>query len=300
MANFDLIEILSESILRGTGTPHGVSSYKERCPRKARLKREARAARTAAIEAGDMDPGTADGSHASRVGTAFHKLEELHMKGELLNIALPIDDQADCDEDPIQEALRVFHVYRRLFPANEFKTIAIEKYFPNNDQEKSLIEVAVGVSPFTLQIDRAVTVDSKQAQEARDRRGLDLVPGGFYLYDTKTHDKKPSDAVLKYELEIQFPSYMMAWNAVNPDMPVLGLIVNDVVRNQKLELRESDGMLKCFRSYLVDYPSGHQQKVVRQYLQRKKAYLATDEVNLDACTDWGICGFYKNGLCDRL
>jgi hypothetical protein len=274
MSTEDLLQVLTN--LKSTSSGRGNSYYSQRCARKARL---------------DEEFGSGDSSYDAQVGVVFHKLDELYATGALKNYVLPVFDTYN-EDDPVQEALRVFAVYCQRFPADEFETVCAERFMPVDSAQAKIICETMGVDPYTLRIDRVIKVSQEQADAAFMRRKVGLFPG-YYILDTKTASKKDANAALLYELSTQFPSYVMAWNAAYPEMTVNGVLVNRVIRHKKLT-EES------FQTFLVESPSEMTRTAVKNHLRRKAAYLKTDEPNLDACADWRGCNHYKNGNCNRI
>lgn len=262
----DLLEILYDA--KSTGTPTGSSYYGCRCPRKARL---------------DKEYGSEESSYEAKRGTTFHKLMELYHLSRLASEALPVTDK-DPDEDPIAEGLRLFAGYQRYFgPDSLGRVIGCEIKFPADGDARqiALLTEALGV-PFTGQIDMLTEV-------VEPVKGLDLIPG-FYLVDYKTTSKRDSKANLKYSIRPQFTEYMVAWNALVPEHKVQGLIVQEAIGNKKLD--ES-----CFRRFYVPAPAEATVDGLRSWLKWKAEWLKTDQINLDACTDWSVCHHYKSGRC---
>jgi hypothetical protein len=278
----DLLQILSN--LQSSGSGSGISFYSQRCPRRARLNKER---------------GDSGGSFKSQVGTVFHKLRELYHTNQLVDVVLPISDSPE-DEDPVQEALRCFAVYIQLFPKDEFTIVACEQLIPANDKEKALVEATLGISPFTCRIDSVIHVSPEQALAIKERRKVDLV-SGHYLLDIKTTDKKDAVAVFKYDLSVQFAAYMTVWSAVNPDKPLQGMIVDEVIRHVDLTKKEPDGSFRSFKTYVVQAPLESTKTGLRNWLKVKKAYMDSDHCELTACVEYGsVCSHYLDGNCNRV
>lgn len=278
----ELLQILSSLESKSSGW--GMSYYGTRCPRKARLDREF----------------PSESSFEARVGTIFHKLEELWYTGALANIALPLSDNPeDCKEDPVQEALRCFFNYIKVFPKNEFTTLGCEVLFPRKEEEIPLIAEAVGVTPFTGRIDRVVYASEVQAQEASKRRCADIRPG-YYLVDTKTTEKRAMDAYLKYELADQFTAYQLVWQKLNPELKLNGMLVNNIIRHQDMTKRAGDEGWRSFRTFVISPPSEVNADGLRAWLKWKAEDLKTDRCDRSTCSDYGGCIHYKTGNCNRI
>ncbi len=277
-----LVHVLSSTPSKGSG--FGMSYYGTRCGRKANLN---------ALHGGD------ESGFDAKVGTLFHKLEEMYYSNLLNSTALPISDDPEAHKtDPVQEALRMFAQYVQIFPKNEFTTLACEYFFPQTEEHEKLITAAVGITPYTGRIDRVVHVSDQQVPGIRERRGVQLAPG-WYLMDTKTKKQKSMDIIYDYELSHQFALYQMVWDALFPDQRMKGMLVNQVIRHQDLTKKE-DGLWRSFKTFLVEPPTEHRKEVERAYLKRKKDKIDRGEVDLDACLDWGVCHHYLNGNCNRL
>lgn len=273
----ELIEILTNLESSSSGT--GISYYSTRCPRAAQLSKEF----------------PSPSSFNAQVGVVFHKLMELYYGGLLKDVALPIDDMADFEHDPVQEALRLFDGYSKIYSPTEWTVFAVEHKLPaESDAELHgrLLSEAVGVSPFTMRVDMVVDVNADQAKEIEKTRKLELEPGR-YIVDHKTTDKKDSKAIYKYKLSHQFPAYQLGWNACFDEHPVKGVIVSQCVRHKNLGPNSFD-------SFFIGPPNETEVQALRAHLQRKAAYLSTNECNTDACIDWGVCAHYLSGNCQRV
>lgn len=284
-----LIEILSEH--KGTGTPWGISYWTNNCARKAKLDREMKEA----VQAGEV---LDSGSYQAKVGTAFHKTEELWLRNKLTDTAWPLRDKWDRD-DPIQEALRVFSVYQTLFSREEFTLVEAEELWPKTEAQTQVVAAEVGLEPYTFQPDQIVHIDEKQAAKFLETRFVDLMPG-YWMRDTKTHEKKDSGAQFKYNMRLQFQVYMRAYNILFPERRLNGTIVNDVICHAKLAEKEDTGQWKSFKTFIVTPASDDQWASMKKFLMKQAIYIKTEEPNFLACCDWSGCIYAKNGMCDRM
>jgi hypothetical protein len=275
-----LIEVLSSLKSSGSGT--GISYYSTRCARKARLDK--------------MYEG--ESSFNARVGVVFHKLMELYYAGTLVDVALPLDDMADYEHDPVQEALRIFAGYTVHHPVDEWEVLHVEMGLPrlagqgNQLLEDRLALLRIFSVPFTARIDMVVNIDAQHIDDFQKRRRLELPGPGVYLIDHKTTDKRDFNAIVKYDLNLQGVAYPLAFEAVT-DIKPIGTIFSQVVRHKKL-VKDS------FNSFYVAYPNQDRIEAVTSHIWRKHKYFQTDECNLDACVDWGVCSHYMNGNCNRI
>lgn len=278
----ELLEVLSK--LEGTGTENGISQYEKPCARQYFLDK--------------LYPDNGEDKFDANVGTAFHKLMELYYTGQLVNVALPLDDAADYRVDPIQEALRIFGAYTTFFPANEWNVVEMERYFPANQAEQKLIMEVLGV-PLTGRIDGVVELDETQATQFEERTGLELSPG-LYLVDHKTKKKHDQNHAWKFQLSLQFSAYQIVAEALYPDKQMKGLIVNAPVRNKDLLKLTATGKPHNFLRQLVEPPSEMRRVAVRQQLKWKHEYLQSNQCNLDACVRWAPCRHYLTGNCNQV
>lgn len=230
----DLLEILSSVKSSGSGT--GCSHYMQQCAARIVL---------------DQQYGVADASFEMAVGTLVHKLMELHYDGKLVNTVLPMDDLANLETDPVQEALRVYSAYRAYFDTDEFEVLACELQIPETTEclacggigltmllsgpsatapcsacfgsgrelseqgkkQKAFLAKYL-VDPFTFRPDMLVRFDSDQAERwntSSYRAGSSVQPG-IYLIDHKTHKKAESDVVRAYTMAPQVPIYSRLFN----------------------------------------------------------------------------------------
>lgn len=277
-----LLPVLTDLPSTSSGT--GCSHYMKRCALQVHL-----------------DLGAPrESSFKARVGTVFHKLCEYHYSGTLKDIILPLDDMADCNVDPVQEALRVFAAYCQYFPMDEWGVVSTEELFPRAGNAHDVETMGnLIVDPFTMRLDMVISLNEAQVDAIRDRRGLDLLPGR-YILDHKTTDKKDTQASVKYARHPQFTAYPACYNALFPETPVLGTIVNQVIRHKDLHEREHNGLLRSFVAFYVPGPSPKAVQAVAEYFRIKKPYLASKTPDLAACEDWGGCSHFTSGLCSRV
>ncbi|HEX2613884.1 MAG TPA: hypothetical protein VHL10_00205, partial [Nitrososphaera sp.] len=104
----------------------------------------------------------------------------------------------------------------------------------------------------------------------------------------------------RHALSLQFRTYMMAYNLLHPETPVLGAIANEVIAHSKMELLDKNGAPHSFRSFFVEAPNEMQTRAVLAWLPKQAAYLASGEVNLNSCVGATVCHHYKNGACFQL
>ena len=297
----DLLEILSN--VRSTGSGSGNSYYMEQCAARHLLD--------------EMNPQ--EGGFDAQVGTLVHKLLELHYMRALRDVALPLDDMANLEMDPIQEALRIYASYRKYFPDDEFDVLACELQIPEVDADGNLTAQGVLqkeylgrmlVDPYTIRPDMVVRFSQAQAEAWQARRRQTIAPG-TYLIDHKTHKKAESDVVRAHAMGPQVPLYTRAYNALCAAGlmnvggmaldPCLGLIINSMIRHSDMTPDATPRRAASFQSYLMDVGSDLDVATYREHYRRQQVYLATGAPNPSQCRSFGrVCGHYTSGACNRV
>lgn len=286
-----LLEVLSN--IRSSGSGTGVSHYMKRCGAQHYLDK--------------LYPR--EGGYDAQVGTLIHKLMELYYTRQLDSVAIPLDDMADFQNNPVQEALRAFSAYSQFFPADEFEVVACELQIPEPGTERGRMQAAVladfVIDPFTFRPDMAVRFNQEQAENFFTRRRITVEPGCLYLMDHKSHGKADSHGVRNYTMGQQVPVYTRAWNAmveagVLPYQPCQGMIINNIIRHQNMSPEPTRTRQGSFPTYLLDVGTDHDLAVARAAFARQAQKLAAGEPDITACRDWGICSHFVTGNCDRL
>lgn len=268
--------------LQGSGSGTGMSYYNTAmlCPRKANLDKEYNENRH----------GT-----SSSVGTIFHKYMEHYHKDGIKEFAIEEADVA-LNADLV-EANRLFREYTSRHPARYFgRVVGVEKRAPEEGTSLGTIQREALQNLFqieyTMRADLVVEVGTLDVLHLSKIQGLEEIKPGYYLVDHKTTGKTPSNGVLDYMARPQFPAYMMAWNACFPETPVLGMIANVIVRHKKLTEAS-------FLKFLVPFPSEQRQRGVKNYLNYAAVRAKTDEINLGACSTYGLCYHFTTGACTQ-
>lgn len=292
----DLLEILSN--VKSSGSGSGCSHYMNQCAARVVLDK---------LYGGGS-------SFESEVGTLVHKLMELHYTGELAGVAIPLDDLANFEADPVQEALRVYSAYSRYFPMGEFEVLACELQVPEVDTAQGLLQkeflANYLVDPFTFRPDMLVRFDAIGAERWNDLRGQEIIPG-VYLIDHKTHKKAESDVVRSYTMAPQVPLYSRIFNelskaglmCVNGEaLPECqGLIINNMVRHSEMTPVATPRRAASFSTFMLGVGGDNDIKVYKQYFNDQKAYFATGKPNPAVCRSFGrVCPHYETGRCDRV
>ncbi len=260
----------------GGGSGFGISHYGNKCPRAARLNKEF----------------PSPSGFEAKCGTVFHKLMELYYTGELNKMPLPMEDMPN-EEDPVQEALRIFAVYRQYFAPSEWDTLHAEYKLPldNDPGCAGRIGGVVGIEPFTARIDLVAKFSAQQAADFSRKNARDVSPG-IYIVDHKLRFKRDSHALLKWGLNIQLVAYVMAYEAATGEK-VQGYIINQPIAHKRLQ-RDS------FERFVYPAPDDTARRAIRDYLMWKKDLLESDVCNLEVCGEFRGCHHYLTGRCNRV
>lgn len=264
----------------------GISYYTQviRCPRKARLDKEQK-------EAGVLDERT---EGAAATGIMVHQMDELYYGG-IVNgtpAAIPVGDVNWGDA--ISEARRVWEAYIKRYPGPDFwgEVIATEQLIPGHFGQDAAVNAVIGASPFTVRIDRVIRVTVESAKRIAATTDLPPITPGVYLFDRKTKGKADGDAALTYFNSIQFAAYMMVYNAVYPNEPCLGMIVDEAITTKEIK----------FRHFLVTPPDAGQQQAVQALIANAKVLEETDACLGVAygCKEYNrVCPHLTSGACRR-
>lgn len=227
--------------------------------------------------------------NAALVGKITHILLELYHGKGFGEVAIT---QGDGIEPETAEALRIYNSYRKRIPQWAFgRVIGTEYRLPRNDEEKALIETAVGVAPYKLIIDLVSEFDQAAVNFWYDEFQLELPGPGIYITDHKTMGRRKPDMRLYFGHDQQLMSYQLAWAALNPSDRVMGSIHNCLIRNKEIE----------FEPLFTPPPLLHQVTMVIQSLRLGKRNADSKTKNAWACRgEYGFCDHFKTGACDRV
>lgn len=157
------------------------------------------------------------------VGTMFHAyLETWYTTGSWARLAfvdsLTSDFLAGFPKEQ-DEAWRLFDAYSKHLPRNEAKDAVTEADVSDTSGD-------LGVPLITARIDMIARFPGGSLAKSN----TDL-PAGLYLWEHKTADARSSYLFEKHRVQVQLNMYL--WNKANPDQPVLGGILNNVVKNKE-------------------------------------------------------------------
>lgn len=288
----------------GGSSGRGISYYMNiaGCERRAYLDEKLRLNHAALLGPDGAAPVEANDSGAS-IGTIFHAMMELYYGTQDSEYVIEIDDM-DCQPD-LLEAQRLFTAYRSRFPSNEWNVVGVEVDLPARGDTNQAFRLMQQLGfEFTARLDAVVEITEEHIAAGLliRRPGLNGIVPGRYIIDHKTMSARRNDAPLFYRQSPQFIMYPWLWNFLNPELKVLGMISNNIVRHQKL-------VENSFFSTLVDIDvSIHESQGVIEWLRRtsfvaEKLQSGQSEgrPNLAACDGkYRLCRHLLNGMCNRV
>lgn len=192
------------------------------------------------------------------------------------------------------EAERLFRAYRANFKPTEFgKVVMVERQFPGMDMTAGwAIAKAVGVDPFTFQLDLGVKISEADCVRLRTTRQLDLPGPGFYIVDHKTEGRHDAFIVDKWMNELQFIAYPLGLHAALPSLDIKGTIVNIIYKTKVVD----------FQLLFVPYPSEIKIRILHNQLALAVHNMVehTKQANVSRCLDYyKVCHFLESGLCKQ-
>jgi hypothetical protein len=266
-------------LLKLGGSERGYSWYTKllSCP-KSMWFSEQRA------EGPEIYPGKAETGklNAALVGTLFHGyLEEVSRGWDGTDASLDFfqeDVRLAGYHDEELEAYRLFVAYSQRFGTREFIPYAIEVDL--RDESGSL-----GVPLLT---GRADLVISWPGGRIDGTNGLYLREG-LYIVDHKTDASTPSNLAAEYE--IQMWVYLYLWNLQFPKTPVLGGILNDVIKTKEPKfIRE---FILCPSEEQIAAIRGTLEHAWSLYSKRETLRIVSDRTCMGK---YSPCGFRKECL----
>lgn len=287
--------------LRTDATATGSSYYEALlfCPRRHRLDQERKAIQ-------GVRPFI---NGAFGIGTLFHAFLELyfgkHVKGiERKDFVHTLADlheikfEAGVDVDPeaLEEAKRISSEYIVNFPSNHYgEVLFVEKDFDAKDKE--VIEAAVGISPWTGQVDMGIRTTKASTKFLQSKFGLDVKPKTKYLVDWKSERAEMSTLREKFTYRNQFKAYLAAANAVEEKYgrePYAGLIADVVIKTKHVK----------FVRVLCEAPSEQELAALHERWRAVQVMqlCLPDWANASEMTCfpmWGTCSHFLESRCDR-
>lgn len=272
----------------GTGTTWWEAFM--RCPRRARLDKEA-------SEAGQ---GNSGGNKNTARGTLCHAFAELyHYRiGKRFDLSEVEFGPADhfCLSDPTfrVEAERVFEQYMDMVPVDALgKVLGAEMPLPPEGydlKELSRLHGHIGASPWTGLIDMKVDIQDCHVNGLVNSLGIEIETGR-YIVDHKFLGRRDNLLVDKYQSSTQLLTYIDAHNFIYPEDKVKGAIVNIIYCTKEIGLQ---------RVYVAP-PTDEQKKSLSMWFetayQMSQGPMA-DFANVGDCFSWfSMCKYKQDGTC---
>jgi hypothetical protein len=234
------------------------------------------------------------GSRGTREGTIGHAFCELYYGGQKFEpnevIFTPKQDPAE-----VEEMERVWLQYRDKFPRDEWgEILSIEEHLSGPE-----VENAVGIAPYTGKVDFVCKLGDEESilRLVDSRPGLrnaPLKPGMVLGGDHKFLSRRNSNQEDKYIQSLQFTGYQLAYNAVHPEQPCEGWIVNTVIKTKTVQ----------FYTMFVPPPTEKQIKALRDALHYWKFLKEEFPEQTNPLEDYCFgyvdpCWWLRQGMCDR-
>lgn len=273
------------------GSSAGYHHYKAhiQCGRRAVLDAAAR----------EANEETSHDSEATGVGGVFHALREYADSLDPNKVV-----RFDCSEEERLEAERLNRAYEELRPKGFYgKVIGVETHLPPPDADEETLarlHAAVGVAPWTGKIDVITKADAaacKRIEKVLRQTYADfmldaeIVPG-IYLRDYKTAGQWRKNSMDSYTFDLQFPGYIVGWNACFPKTPCLGLLVDVVLKYKVPEVK----------TLFIPPPSADIVKAMQTFYALSVHHMTElyGQPNASACFNmFGTCSHFASGACKR-
>lgn len=284
--------------LQGTGTPYGISNYRQLafgCGKKVSLR-----------TAWENQTGAAAGNLG--IGSITHAFLEMYYTPEndpnFQASAVRFESvRGDPEEEARLEAERIFRAYRARFPAGELgNNRYVEHYLPQGKDGTEIVDhdelvnlwapvvEFVGL-PYTARLDMVIRVTPTDCKRIKKTRGLNLKPG-HYLIDYKTAAWHSAHMENVYRRDVQFIAYHRAWNYLYPTKRLNGTIVIMLTKTKRPDQI----------SLLIPAPNAADYKILRHTmtLARERLEEGKFSANPDRCHDYfRTCDFLLDGQCKR-
>lgn len=277
-------------------TPHSHSGYgmshwekAARCGRRANLEAQHKE-RMAEIRAEEAEEN--EGDDALSIGTYYHALMELELRGQLSD---EVWDQTDETLDPnFLEAVRLFRGYKGHWAS------------PLARWGASLVgvEYPLGAAGQTGRADAVFHIADTSI--AYENTGLLLPEPGVYIMDWKTGKAKSAADQWRFGFGNQSINYLMLARAQHPEWDVKGIIFDKIIRHKVL--RKTPEMTKdgtkekagpSYYAYLAQYQPGDEQ-AVEGLIQIGRRNMQLNLANPATCFDGAYpCPMFKLALCRR-
>lgn len=230
------------------------------------------------------------------VGILFHKLCEHYYDRTLSQLVIEYEGETEPEEWTV--ASELFRFYREKFADIEWTVNAAEVRF---ELTREQAETLFGLPAYTGIIDIPVVITRQQIDQIRLTRKVMLLNPGRYIIDHKVKWQRSSVAAIEWEYNVQMGAYMLSWDAIRPDSPCQGAIVNVVYpRVRKGQLAPE------FESFYIPPPNDERKAQIKHYFEsaRHKRDLFGLGANPEECFRYmgRPCQFHPRagGGCDLI
>lgn len=276
------------------GSTRGISFWSKAasCGRKAVLDEQEKAEPGVNPGEGEEDAG------ALAVGTHYHRLHELGIRGQLPTEAWDMRDSAMSDA--MLEAIRLYRGYVRDWVSLGARyggaAITAEFGIPATQAGAEAIRARLG-DDLTGRID--AIIDITDPQVAEQNTGLVLEPGR-YLVDFKSLKSHSAQHAWSYQFSLQAATYLHIYNLENPANPAKGMIFDIIFKHQNLRKVADKRGGASYASYLQK-PVSDDIQVVESLVQIGRSNLeGGGKTNPAACfSGFSPCRHFVNGKCGR-
>lgn len=260
------------------------------CGRKANLE-EAAGPREARVEGMDDDPD------ALMVGTYYHQLHEMKIRGQTSDLVW--DGQNEAFTPSFTEAVRLFRGYMDHWGSVGARwgghVVGTEVGIPQTDAGRAKIRKLFG-DDVTGRVDALVEVtDPAQVYE---NTGLTLEPG-LYLLDFKSLKSHSEQHRWSYGFSLQAATYLEIYNLEHPEAPAKGMLFDCIFKHKALRKIPDAKGGSSFQAYL-QAPNPSDPQVIEALVTLGKRNVSEDIANPAEClSGFSPCFWFRSGKCPR-
>ncbi len=287
----DEILITLQSTPHG-GSPRGIGFYSKaaNCGRKAVLDEQAK-------EANTNQPDESEDEGAFAVGTHYHRLMELHIRGQTSNEVWDFSDR--LVGEAMLEGLRLYRGYLdhwgSLGQRYGGTAVGTEVPIPATPAGEAKIREIFG-DAVTGRIDAVLDVTDPAVAFANT--GLQL-ERGRYLVDFKTAASMSPQHQWTFQFSLQAATYLDIYNMENPDKPALGMIFDVIAKHKQLRKVADKKGGSSYAAYLQK-PGFDDREVIGALVKIGKRNFEESIPNPAQCVSgFSPCGHFKSGKCSR-
>lgn len=245
-----------------------------------------------------------DGDDPLDIGTAYHLLQELALRGQFDNEVW--DQTDDAMSGNFLEAVRLYRAYTRNWGSALQKwgaeLVGVEVLIPSTEAGKAAALALMG-SADTGRLDALIRVTDPEGVFART--GLQLPGPGVYLLDHKTGGKVSEKDMWKFTFGNQSINYVYLYNLDNPTEPCQGIIFDKVIRHVNIvkePVFTKTGTLKQNKSYhhYIAQVLPDDELIIKNLIEQGRENVRLDRANPAQCFEgFKPCWAFTLGLCDR-